>query len=97
MRGGARKNAGRNKINPNKKKISKSVKLRPELCHKIDSLVIQDCDSFSSKCQSLIEKAIASIEVENLKESHKMKFIDLFAGVGGIRQGFEDNLRGKFW
>ena len=90
MRGGARKNAGRNKINPNKKKISKSVKLSPELCHKIDSLVIQDCESFSSKCQSLIEKAIAIIEVENLQESHKMKFIDLFAGVGGIRQGFED-------
>lgn len=90
MRGGARKNAGRNKINPNKKKISKSVKLSPELCHKIDSLVIQDCESFSSKCQSLIEKAISIIEVENLQESHKMKFIDLFAGVGGIRQGFED-------
>lgn len=24
------------------------------------------------------------------KESKKIKFIDLFAGVGGIRQGFED-------
>ncbi len=90
MRGGARKNAGRNRKNPSEKKISKSIKLKPELCKKIDSLSIQECESFSSKCQALIEKAIIEIENEDKKESNKMRFIDLFAGVGGIRQGFED-------
>lgn len=90
MRGGARKNSGRNKISTNEKKVSKSIKLSPELCHKVNSLNLQGCESFSSKCQSLLEKAINLVENENLIESKKMKFIDLFAGVGGIRQGFED-------
>ena len=90
MRGGVRKNAGRNKINPNEKKISKSIKLSPELCKRIESLTIQGCESFSSKCQSLIEIEINRMEKEKVKENKKMKFIDLFAGVGGIRQGFED-------
>jgi len=90
MRGGARRNAGRNKISPNEKKIPKSIKLSPELCQKIDSLTIQGCESFSSKCQSLIESAISAVEKESVIEIEKMKFIDLFAGIGGIRQGFED-------
>lgn len=90
MRGGVRKNAGRNKISPNKKKITKSIHVSPKLFEQIQSLEIKGYESFSSKCQHLIEEGYKTImEIEN-KASSKLTFIDLFAGIGGIRQGFED-------
>jgi DNA (cytosine-5)-methyltransferase 1 len=90
MRGGVRKNAGRNKISPDKKKITKSIHVSPKLFEQIQSLEIKGYESFSSKCQHLIEKGYKTImEIEN-KASSKLTFIDLFAGIGGIRQGFED-------
>ena len=90
MRGGVRKNAGRNKISPDKKKITKSIHVSPKLFEQIQSLEIKGYESFSSKCQHLIEEGYKTImEIEN-KASSKLTFIDLFAGIGGIRQGFED-------
>lgn len=92
MRGGARKNAGRSRKLPEERKISKSIKLNPNIFSQMNELDIEGCESFSSKCQYLIEIGIKSFNDKNkTKESNKMKFIDLFAGVGGIRQGFEDD------
>ena len=55
MRGGARENAGRNRISPDKKKVAKSIHVSPQLFDLIQKLEIDGCDSFSSKCQYLIE------------------------------------------
>lgn len=91
MRGGARKNAGRSKKLPEDRKISKSIKLSPNILNKINELDVEGCESFSAKCQYLMETGLENFSSKNkTKESNKMKFIDLFAGVGGIRQGFED-------
>ena len=90
MRGGVRKNAGRNKISPNKKKITKSIHVSPKLFEQIQSLEIKGYESFSSKCQHLIEEGYKTIMEKENKASSKLTFIDLFAGIGGIRQGFED-------
>lgn len=90
MRGGVRKNAGRNKISPNKKKITKSIHVSPKLFEQIQSLEIKGYESFSSKCQHLIEEGYKTIMEKKNKASSKLTFIDLFAGIGGIRQGFED-------
>lgn len=90
MRGGARKNAGRNKINPETKKITKSIHISPQLFEKIQNIEIDGCDSFSSKCQFLISEGCKSIMVPKKQSTDKLTFIDLFAGIGGIRQGFED-------
>ena len=90
MRGGVRKNAGRNKISPDKKKITKSIHVSPKLFEQIQSLEIKGYESFSSKCQHLIEEGYKTIMEKENKASSKLTFIDLFAGIGGIRQGFED-------
>ncbi|NBL00017.1 MAG: DNA cytosine methyltransferase [Erysipelotrichia bacterium] len=90
MRGGVRKNAGRNKISPDKKKITKSIHVSPKLFEQIQSLEIKGYESFSSKCQHLIEEGYKTIMEKENKASTKLTFIDLFAGIGGIRQGFED-------
>ena len=51
MRGGARKNAGRSKKLPEDRKISKSIKLSPNILNKINELDVEGCESFSAKCQ----------------------------------------------
>lgn len=78
------------KLAQDKKKITKSIHVSPKLFEQIQSLEIKGYESFSSKCQHLIEEGYKTImEIEN-KASSKLTFIDLFAGIGGIRQGFED-------
>lgn len=91
MRGGVRENAGRSKISPDKKKITKSIHVNPKLFELVQTLEIAGCDSFSSKCQYLIQEGYKKItEHDTKKVDETLTFIDLFAGVGGIRQGFED-------
>ncbi|MEL5938182.1 DNA cytosine methyltransferase [Tetragenococcus halophilus] len=91
MRGGYRKGAGR-KSN-NEKKISKNIYLTPQLENRLSELSISNCNSFNKKCIYLLEKGLESInnERESLEMTEKLKFIDLFAGIGGIRRGFEDD------
>lgn len=90
MRGGARKNAGRNKVSPDKKKITKSIHVSPQLLNEIQNLKLEGCESFSSKCQYLIKEGYKNIMKKEEQLQNKLTFIDLFAGIGGIRQGFED-------
>ena len=77
MRGGARENAGRSKLGPDKKKITKSVHLNPKLFEKIQELQIDGCDSFSSKCQYLIQLGFNNIKNKQNIPSDKLTFIDL--------------------
>ena len=90
MRGGVRKNAGRSKVNPEMKKITKSIHVSPQLLEKIQNLTIDGFDSFSSKCQYLLTEGYNTIMKQEKQSNDKLTFIDLFAGIGGIRQGFED-------
>ena len=87
--------------------------------NKIMETTIDDYNTFSQKCNSLIELGLLSLEKStqeydandnvfvikeprvtfNIKNKNKkiqstvseLKFIDLFAGIGGIRKGFEDD------
>ncbi|MCJ7842640.1 DNA cytosine methyltransferase [Lederbergia sp. NSJ-179] len=88
MRGGYREGAGRKSIN--KKKISKNIYLPEELLSKIKNLNINNSNSFSKKCVSLIEYGIQHYSTGEKIMDEKLRFIDLFAGIGGIRKAFED-------
>ncbi len=90
MRGGYRKGSGRKLSNINK--ISKNIYLNEELYKEICNLDIEGCSSFNKKCMHLINLGMKKTEKRrnvNIVEN-KLKFIDLFAGIGGIRKGFED-------
>lgn len=90
MRGGFREGAGRKSVK--EKKIPKNIYLPPELERKLSELRILDCKSFNKKCIYLLEKGLEYMDNERttLEMTEKIKFIDLFAGIGGIRKGFED-------
>lgn len=87
MKGGSRKGAGRKQILD--KKIMKSIYLNKCDIDSINSLEIDGCRNFSQKCTELIKKGI-EVKTKKRTSKNKLKFIDLFAGIGGIRMGFED-------
>ncbi|MED1608074.1 DNA cytosine methyltransferase [Cytobacillus kochii] len=88
MRGGFRKGAGRKSIA--KRKVAVNIYMPEDLYKEIDKVDINNCSSFSKKCVSLLAKAIDISNKEEFKMNDKLRFIDLFAGIGGIRKGFED-------
>lgn len=90
MRGGLRAGAGRKALSKEKRKIPKNIYLKEEQVEYITQLELDGCNSFSQKCVELINKGISYIDREASKDKSKLTFIDLFAGIGGIRQGFED-------
>lgn len=90
VQGGSRKGAGRKpKID---KKIMKNIYLTKEQIDIIEDFELEDCKNFSQKCVKLISQGMSSLTSgqEDKKRNEKLKFIDLFAGIGGIRKGFED-------
>lgn len=95
MRGGTRIGAGRKSLNSSEKKKNRNIYLSDDLYDKIMNLEINNCYSFSKRCQFLLEETLSyygtesRINMQNT-EDKSLKFIDLFAGIGGIRKGFED-------
>lgn len=84
MAGGKRENAGRKAIPEKEKRKGTTIYLREEEYNMINEMMVGN--SFSQKCLSMIE-----LGIEKYKENfnNKIRFIDLFAGMGGIRIGFE--------
>ena len=104
MRGGKRSGAGRKPLSTLEQKKNKSIYISNELYQNIMKTSFKNCNGFSQKCIKLIEiglknnksegKNTLSINESSIKynkndDSH-LTFIDLFAGIGGIRMGFED-------
>lgn len=120
MRGGKRNGAGRKVIPDSEKKKRRSIYITDDLYDKIMETSIDDYNTFSQKCNLLIELGLANLEdkivqkydvnnnnafiinepkgIFNINDKGNkiqssiggLKFIDLFAGIGGIRKGFED-------
>lgn len=95
MRGGAREGAGRKSAGEGKRRQC-PIYIPDSLYESIMAKEIDGCQSFSQKCEVLLNKAIWSEATFNVPQQHrpadgKLRFIDLFAGIGGIRQGFEDD------
>lgn len=88
--GGKRAGSGRIPLPTNKKKIAKTIYVPPALLEDIN--VFSKSEGFSKKCIDLI-----STQITRRKKIHdrSVRFIDLFAGLGGIRLGFEDAFREK--
>lgn len=89
MHGGYRQGAGRKPLFHSEKKKNRNIYITDDLYHQIMSLNIDGCKSFSQRCQFLINKSLSKY-IESGDKVKKLKFIDLFAGIGGIRKGFED-------
>lgn len=88
--GGKRKGSGRNPLPENAKKIAKTIYITPTMQRDIDRFATGN--TFSEKCNDLISAQIAR---RKRSQDKTVKFIDLFAGLGGIRLGFENAFRNK--
>lgn len=90
MRGGSRKNAGRKQLKQENLKVCKQVYISKSLEKDIDNLKINGVSSFSSKAAKLME---IGLDEYMKNENECVRFADLFAGMGGIRLGFEQALK----
>jgi len=95
MRGGAREGAGR-KAAGLEKKHQRPLYISDKLYELIMSKEIPNCQSFSQKCEALLNYSILKSTITSAPQAlssskNALRFIDLFAGIGGIRQGFEDD------
>jgi DNA (cytosine-5)-methyltransferase 1 len=88
--GGKREGSGRTPLPENEKKIAKTIYFTPALQRDIEQY--STGNSFSEKCIDLIT---AQISRRKQTCNRVVKFIDLFAGLGGIRLGFESAFKEK--
>ncbi len=88
--GGKREGSGRTPLPENEKKIAKTIYVTPSLQLEIEQS--STGNSFSEKCLELI---YAQLLHRKRSQDRTVKFIDLFAGLGGIRLGFENAFREK--
>lgn len=86
MSGGKRLNAGRKAISEKDKRNGYKVYLTNRQKNEIERFGTGN--SFSEKCSNLINEAI-----DDCKSSDTIRVVDLFAGMGGIRLGFENGMR----
>ncbi len=87
MIGGRRINSGRKSLPSHKKRQATTIYLTEEEQKVIDRLI--PMGSFSNKCSTLLK---FSVREYSKKLNTSVTFIDLFAGMGGIRIGFENAL-----
>ncbi|MCW6666237.1 DNA (cytosine-5-)-methyltransferase [Aerococcaceae bacterium NML190938] len=90
MHGGKREGSGRTPLPESKKKIAKTIYITPTQNDEIE--LYAKGNSFSEKCIDLIE---AQILRRKRTIDNEVRFIDLFAGLGGIRLGFESAFRDR--
>lgn len=83
--GGKREGSGRTPLPEDQKKIAKTIYVTPTQHNDIECYA--SGESFSEKCINLMT---SEIERKKRLANRKVKFIDLFAGLGGIRLGFEN-------
>lgn len=100
MKGGKRSGAGRKSLDDCKRRKGIPVYFTEEERGLIEDLHISNCNNFSQKCVYLIKEGINAMsnnKNNDTRESMKdtVKYIDLFAGLGGIRIGFEQALKEK--
>lgn len=86
MAGGRRENAGRTALSIENKKQGVKIYITPKQREQIDKY--GRGNSFSQKCNNIIEEYI--YQIEKVKIPKYFKSIDLFAGIGGIRRGFDN-------
>lgn len=88
--GGKREGAGRTPLPENQKKVAKTIYITPTLQSDIEQYA--QGSNFSEKCADLL-----STQIQRRKRASDctVKFIDLFAGLGGIRLGFETAFKKK--
>ena len=84
MQGGKRSNAGRVALPDEEKKEGHKIYLNSTLKNDINAYGFGS--SFSEKCTTLIDQKITELKQG---EKDTLRFIDLFAGLGGIRLGLE--------
>lgn len=85
MHGGKREGSGRTPLPKGQKKLAKTIYVTPTQHNDIELYSLGE--SFSEKCINLISSELGRKKRLANKE---VKFIDLFAGLGGIRLGFEN-------
>lgn len=90
QRGGKRQGSGRTPLPDTEKKTPKTIYFTPSLQKDINRYA--PGNSFSEKCINLISAQIAR---RKQSQDKTVKFVDLFAGLGGIRIGFEEAFRKK--
>lgn len=90
MHGGKREGAGRIPLPLDQKKIAKTIYISPTLHTDIEQYA--QGNNFSEKCVDLLS---TQIEYRKRTSGRTVRFIDLFAGLGGIRLGFETAFRKK--
>ena len=86
--GGKREGSGRNPLPESQKKIAKTIYITPTQHDEIEQYA--KGDSFLEKCIDLIS---AQLDRRKRAANRDVRFIDLFAGLGGIRIGFEAGFR----
>ena len=88
--GGKREGSGRTPLPEDQKKVAKTIYISPALQSDIEQYA--QGSNFSEKCADLLS---AQIERRKRASDRTVKFIDLFAGLGGIRLGFETAFKKK--